>query len=571
MTRYHGGRDRRALLGLLIAAWLAAGAGPAKPLKPLAVPRDRAAWEAKRAEILHTVRAALGPGAARPDPLVVTTEGQGDWTRPDGLIQRGLVIHVAPGETLGCMLLIPPGATSVQRVPGILFLGDGSGRAGGPLVPVFGEPAPAVTLARRGFAVLVVSAWPRAAAELPPWSAPPGKADQAAWWPRVLRDDQAALETLFAQPEVDPKRVGATGAGVAGMRSWWLEALDERVVCGVAVGGVCRISDWQAAQGAKAPPFAPWAATLLQSFDNEGVMALCAPRHLQIYGGDHDPLAPESGFLTLRNTALRVYAATGLSQFGNGLFSDLGGEFTLLAWDGVLEIFDHDFLHQGPTPLSHPAEPEPLVDEHWVNPAEFGLAGWMPEMSQRPGTWTWHDGVITCKPGPFEYGWLRMPVELDDFLLQLEWKVPKKGNTGIFLRAKPVAWTFPPSEKNKQRVATLGLDWPSRTGLELQAQDDPGIADKYSSGSLYRHAAPAANPTKPPGEWNRYTVRCRGPRVEVWINGQEMLDTTIDRYVTLRHPPLKGYIGFQNHGIGAEFRNVRYLALGNVSARAPRP
>jgi hypothetical protein len=129
------------------------------------------------------------------------------------------------------------------------------------------------------------------------------------------------------------------------MRSWWLEALDERVVCGVAVGGVCRISDWQAAQGAKAPPFAPWAATLLQSFDTEGVMALCAPRHLQVYGGDHDPLAPESGFLTLRNTALRVYAATGVSQFGNGLFSDLGGEFTLLAWDGVLEIFDHDFLH----------------------------------------------------------------------------------------------------------------------------------------------------------------------------------------------------------------------------------
>jgi hypothetical protein len=121
---------------------------------------------------------------------------------------------------------------------------------------------------------------------------------------------------------------------------------------------------------------------------------------------------------------------------------------------------------------------------------------------------------------------------------------------------------LPPSVRNKRLVSTRGLDWPSRTGLELQAQDDPGQATKYSSGSLYRHAGVAANPTNPPGQWNRYTVRARGPRIEVWSNGQQVLDARIDECpLTLPNPPLRGYIGLQNHGAPAEFRNIKLRRL----------
>ncbi len=150
----------------------------------------------------------------------------------------------------------------------------------------------------------------------------------------------------------------------------------------------------------------------------------------------------------------------------------------------------------------------------------------------------------------------------NDFILKVEWRVPDKGNGGIFLRAKPVTWTLPPSDLSKPRLQALGLEWPSRTGLELQAQADPGDANRYSSGSLYRHAAPAANPTFPPGQWNRYTVRARGPRIEVWSNGQQVLDTSLGRYPeTLPNPPLRGYIGLQNHGSPAEYRNVKLLRI----------
>jgi dienelactone hydrolase len=544
------------------------------PKKPFAVPRDRAAWNAQREAIRRVVLEALGPVPPRPSPPVVTPHETGSR---GGVTVRRLSIQAGPGEPIGAVLATPSQADVGHKVPAVLFLSDGPERPGGPLRPGPDSTPPAITLAQRGFAVLATD-WrfytpgtPPSDRPAAPWSTSETAAEKTPEWALSLRDDQAALDALLARPEVDPKRVGVAGVGLAGTRAWWLMALDERVACGVSAGGLTRLSDWQAAQGPGARPLAPWASKLLEHFDTEAVLALCAPRHLQIMHGERDPMCPVAGAMTLFNTALRTYRLLGVDGPAHTLFGDQGGDFTLLEWDMLLETFDKVFLPQGPTPLGHPPEPEPEVDDRFVNPAEHGLAGWVSEMSQRPGTWTWHDGVIVCKPGPSEYGWLRLPVEFDDFILQVEWKVPQRGNSGIFLRADPVDWSFPPSGQNRTRVLTRGLEWPSRTGLELQSQDDPGHADKYSSGSLYRHAAPCANPTRPPGEWNRDTVRCRGLRVEIWCNGEQVLDTTLDKYPTLRHPPLKGYIGLQNHGVPAEFRNIRYRHLGPESQAAGQP
>jgi hypothetical protein len=311
---------------------------------------------------------------------------------------------------------------------------------------------------------------------------------------------------------------------------------------------------------------------LLGHFDAEAILALCAPRQLEILVGDRDPSSPEEGVRILEATAKQVYALySQYDPFHVTHYRGLGREFTPLEWDVMLEFFDKAFLPQGPAPLGHAPEPEPVIDASFTNLAQSGIAGWVSEMSARPGTWTWRDATVVCEPGPYEYGWLRAPIEADDFILSVEWKIPKGVNTGIFLRAKPVPWFIPPSAPGKKRVSTLALDWPSRTGLEVQATDDSGSASKYSSGSLYRHAAPAENPVKPAGEWNRYTMRCRGLRVEVWCNGRQILDTTLDKYPTLRHPPLKGFFGLQNHAGHAEFRNIYYrrLTLAPDAATAP--
>ena len=58
-------------------------------------------------------------------------------------------------------------------------------------------------------------------------------------------------------------------------------------------------------------------------------------------------------------------------------------------------------------------------------------------------------------------------------------------------------------------------------------------------------------------------MRARGPRVEVWSNGRQILDTSLDRYPeTLPVPPLRGYIGLQNHGSPTDYRTIKLLRLG---------
>ena len=105
---------------------------------------------------------------------------------------------------------------------------------------------------------------------------------------------------------------------------------------------------------------------------------------------------------------------------------------------------------------------------------------------------------------------------------------------------------------------------------ELQAADDQGQASTYSSSSLYRHAAPAANPSRPAGEWNRSTVRCRALRVEVWSNGGQVMDTRLNGYPTLRQPPLRGYIGLRI----TAFRPSSGISAASACGRSrwcPRP
>ncbi len=531
---------------MVLGSLIAMGAEPLKPLKPLNVPRDRAEWETRRGAIREAMTSTLDLGSR---------------------IERD-------DEATRTLFVQPPETKKGQRFPAILLLADEWPKESSAILTAPDLQARATELTRRGFAVMVH--WTRPFTEVP-WIERENRSPDEPTWAETLRHDEEALKRLLNQPSVDPKRVGVAGSGLAGMRACWLMALHEQVACAVAIGGNTRISDWQATQGNHPPALAPWARSLLKSYDTDAVIALCAPRHLQILNGDRDPLGPESGFKTLRDTARKVYGLYKDESRGIAytLYGDLGAGITMLEWDSALETFDKEFIPQGPTPLGHAPESEPVVDSHFINPAEHGLAGWVSEMSQRPGTWTWRDGVITCQPGKNEYGWLRLPVEFEDFIFQVEWKVPPKGNSGIFLRAKPVTWFIPPSEKGKERVSGLGLTWPSRTGLELQAQDDPGIADKYSSGSLYRHAAPAENPIHPAGEWNRYTVRARGPRIEVWSNGKQILDANLAECETLRHTPLKGYIGLQDHGVPAEFRNIRYLRLepdkkaSNASASVP--
>ena len=166
------------------------------------------------------------------------------------------------------------------------------------------------------------------------------------------------------------------------------------------------------------------------------------------------------------------------------------------------------------------------------------LDGWV---SMYGGEWSVVDGVLIGKNGtnwstnPEKSGsWLRTAKEYSDFVLEFEYAINQNGNSGVFIRSG--------LEKN-----------PAFTGHEMQILDDHGREPKKSStGALYDVVAASKNMSKPAGEWNKTRITCTGKRIQINLNGEDIVDYQTDRLT-------RGYIGLQNHDGRAviKFRNIR--------------
>lgn len=158
--------------------------------------------------------------------------------------------------------------------------------------------------------------------------------------------------------------------------------------------------------------------------------------------------------------------------------------------------------------------------------------------------------------------WLVSEREFGDFILEFEWKLGPRGNSGCGLR-------FPAKGD------------PAFDGLELQMVDpryfpaDMKVLREELTGGLYRAVAPRQQLFKPE-QWNAYRITCRGRQVTVVLNGETIQDVNLDEQTKLpkRHdntdaPPLKdrprrGHIGFQELSRGGghvEIRNARIQEL----------
>ena len=118
------------------------------------------------------------------------------------------------------------------------------------------------------------------------------------------------------------------------------------------------------------------------------------------------------------------------------------------------------------------------------------------------------DGTIKTKPG--------MGIDLissdvyKNFELELEWKVPKGGNSGIFY------------------FATEESDYIWQSAPEMQVLDDAthtkGEATLTSAGSLYGLIAASNSVVKPVGEFNQVRIKVQNNHVEHWLNGVKVVD-----------------------------------------------
>jgi hypothetical protein len=141
------------------------------------------------------------------------------------------------------------------------------------------------------------------------------------------------------------------------------------------------------------------------------------------------------------------------------------------------------------SPVAAPSDAIVLFDgtslDQWTSVRDDGPAGW-----------TVKDGVLTVRKGA---GNIRTKRAFRNYQLHLEWRVPAgiagkgqgRGNSGVFL-------------------ASTG---DGDAGYELQILDsyrNPTYVNGQA-GSIYKQAAPLANPARAPGQWQSYDVIWTAP------------------------------------------------------------
>jgi Domain of Unknown Function (DUF1080) len=116
---------------------------------------------------------------------------------------------------------------------------------------------------------------------------------------------------------------------------------------------------------------------------------------------------------------------------------------------------------------------------------------------------------------------------------------------------------------------------PVQTGFEVQIANEVGTG-YHDFGAIYDVVPPKKfdKPLSP--EWNSIQVTCKGPLIDVEVNGQHVAQLNCDEWTVphqgpnghrnkfaraIKDFPRKGYLGFQDHGHKVWFKNVKLLEL----------
>ena len=131
-------------------------------------------------------------------------------------------------------------------------------------------------------------------------------------------ETRAALDYLLSRKEVDPRRIGMTGASGGGFNTWINSALDDRIAVAVPVVGtsdfleqiqVTRELDWYAA--AEHCHFVP---NLIQYANNHELVAMIAPRPLMIISASVDQSFPVGGVRAVHKYGEALYRSFGAAE-----------------------------------------------------------------------------------------------------------------------------------------------------------------------------------------------------------------------------------------------------------------
>ena len=190
------------------------------------------------------------------------------------------------------------------------------------------------------------------------------------------------------------------------------------------------------------------------------------------------------------------------------------------------------------------------------------FAGDLSDAEFPAGVWTISDGELTASEDKL----IMTKQEYENFVLDLEFKNGPAANSGVFVYlSDPKGWV--------------------KNSVEIQITDD--FAAKWQNknptwrcGAFFGRLAASKQMVNPTGEWNRYTITCRGPLIDVVLNGTHINSIDMRKWNSPTHNPdmskkppwlskplselpTKGRIGLQGKHGGAPiwFRNIRVKQL----------
>ena len=198
------------------------------------------------------------------------------------------------------------------------------------------------------------------------------------------------------------------------------------------------------------------------------------------------------------------------------------------------------------------------------------------------------DGYYVIFDGKTFNGWrgdggdLIFTHKFKNFELEVEWKVAKGSNSGIFYLGQEVATT----KDGKQRMEPIYISCPEYQVLDNENHPDAklGVDGNRKSASLYDMIPAVPQNAKPYGEWNKAKIMVYKGTVVHGQNDQNVLEYHLwtpqwtEMLEKSKFSPEKwplafellnncggaqreGYIGFQDHGDDVWFRNIRIKVL----------
>jgi hypothetical protein len=156
--------------------------------------------------------------------------------------------------------------------------------------------------------------------------------------------------------------------------------------------------------------------------------------------------------------------------------------------------------------------------------------------------WTVQAGMIHCDGK----GGVSLVTDRDygNFELMVDWKIEKKGDSGIYLRGQPQVQIWDSDNLGDD----LKADWGTGSG---------GLWNNQPAGS--KGQKPLKKADKPVGEWNTFHITMVGDDVTVKLNGVLVVDKVpLRNYWDDGKKPLpeKGPIELQFHGDQLWFKNI---------------